>query len=305
MKQNIILGLLIIIISCKNSNEPKQKEASEASSDSAIFTGKVEKLAGGFGFTEGPAVDSLGNVYFTDIPNNKILVWKIEEKLDTFQRKSGNANGLYFDAMGNLIACEGGEGRIAAYEPDGDHIVLADNFMGKRFNQPNDLWPDKKGGIYFTDPKYAGEDPDLPQDGEHVYYIQPEDSTVVRVEDKLKKPNGVLGEADGKTLYITDTELRKTFQYRIQKNGMLTDKSLFIDEGSDGMTLDADGNLYLTTIGNDKVEVYSPEGKLLTSIEIPETPSNLCFGGKDKDQLFITARTSTYRVQTNVQGVDR
>lgn len=130
MKTYIIL-VLFIIISCKNSREAKQKGASEASSDTVIFTGKVQKLAGGFGFTEGPAVDSLGNVYFTDIPNNKILIWKIEGKLDTFQPKSGNANGLYFDTMGNLIACEGGEGRIAAYEPDGEHSVLADNFKGK------------------------------------------------------------------------------------------------------------------------------------------------------------------------------
>ena len=304
MKTYIIL-VLFIIISCKNSNETKQKGASEVSSDTVIFTGKVQKLAGGFGFTEGPAVDSLGNVYFTDIPNNKILIWKIEGKLDTFQPKSGNANGLYFDTMGNLIACESGEGRIAAYDPDGEHRVLADNFKGKRFNQPNDLWPDKQGGIYFTDPKYAGENPDLPQDGEHVYYIRPEDSTTVRVEDKLKKPNGVLGEPDGKTLYITDTELRKTFKYRIRKNGTLADKTLFIDKGSDGMTLDADGNLYLTTIGNNKVEVFSAAGNLLTSIEVPETPSNVCFGGKDNDQLFITARTSIYSVQTRQQGVDR
>mgnify|MGYP006441781621 FL=1 len=253
-------------------------------------------------FTEGPAADKTGNVYFTDIPNNHILIWKTEQQLDTFQLKSGGANGLYFDKNENLLVCEGGKGRIATYQQDKEYQVIASTYKDKRFNQPNDLWPDKKGGIYFSDPKYA-KDPQLPQDGEHVYYIKP-DSGVVRVADDFKKPNGIIGTPDGKTFYITDTEKNKTFQYEVNSNGTLTDKELFVDKGSDGMILDKNGNLYLTTISNDQVEVYSAEGEKLASVEVPEKPSNVCFGGKKNDELYITARTSLYRVKTNTQGVN-
>ena len=302
LKYIVLLFSVFIIISCQN--EPKSEEkAKEDKKSTIIFTGEVEKLATEFAFTEGPASDSAGNVYFTDIPNNQILIWKTEEKLDTFQLKSNGANGLYFDQNEDLLVCEGGKGRIAVYQKNEDYKVVASEYNDKRFNQPNDLWPDQKGGIYFSDPKYA-KDPDLPQDGEHVYYIKP-NSGVVRVTDDLKKPNGVIGTPDGKTLYITDTELDKTFQYNIKPNGNLTDKELLIDKGSDGMTLDKNSNLYLTTISNNQVEVYSSKGEKITSVEVPEKPSNVCFGGKENDELFITARMSLYSIKTNTQGVDK
>lgn len=304
MKHLVLFFFLTMLISCNSSNKSDENSTDKKDLSSNIFAGKVEKLVSGLGFTEGPAVDSLGNVYFTDIPNNQILIWRTEDQLDTFQLKSGNANGLYFDHQGKLLACEGGKGRIAAYSPNGNYQVLVSRYQSKRFNQPNDLWPDQRGGIYFSDPKYAGDNPNLDQDGEHVYYIQPDRSGVKRVEDELEKPNGVLGTSDGKTLYIADTSLEKTFVYNIQADGSLTDKTLFVDKGSDGMTLDKSGNLYLTTVGNSQVDVYSPKGKLLTSIEVPETPSNVCFGGKDRSQLYITARTSLYRVNTNAVGID-
>lgn len=303
MKNITGLFLLLILLAC-NQPSDKSKANDKSAKDQNIIAGKVEQLANGFGFTEGPAADSLGHVYFTDIPNDQILIWRTENKLDTFRLKSGNANGLYFDDQGKLLVCEGGKGRIAAYSPDGNYQVLVSSYQSNRFNQPNDLWPDKRGGIYFTDPKYAGENPELYQDGEHVYYIQPDRSNVIRVEDELKKPNGILGTPNGKTLYITDTSLEKTFAYNIKSNGNLSNKELLIDKGSDGMTLDKNGNLYLTTVGNSHVDVYSPKGQLLTSIEVPEVPSNVCFGGKDRSQLYITARTSIYRIDTNVQGVD-
>ena len=296
----LVLLSIILIISCQQKSNSKKKDKEEKKS-TKIFTGEIEKLATGFAFTEGPAADSLGNVYFTDIPKNQILIWRTEQKLDTFQLKSGGANGLYFDKNENLLVCEGGKGRIAVYHNNADEYkVIASKYNGKRFNQPNDLYPDKKGGIYFSDPKYA-DVPVLPQSGEHVYYINP-DLEVTRVENDLKKPNGVIGTPDRKTLFVTDTELDKTFKYTIQPNGNISDKKLFIDQGSDGMTLDKNGNLYLTTVSNNQVEVFSKEGQKITSIELPEKPSNVCFGGKQDDQLFVTARTSLYRVKTNTKG---
>ena len=264
LKYTLLLLCSFLIISCQN-NSKSEKKAKEESTK--IFTGEVEKLATEFSFTEGPAADSVGNVYFTDIPNNKILNRKKEEKLDTFQSKSGGANGLYFDKYDNLLVCEGGNGRVAVYQKNKEYEVIASKYKGKRFNQPNDLWPDQKGGIYFTDPKYA-QDPDLPQGGEHVYYIQP-DSSVVRVTDDLKKPNGIIGTPDGKILYITDTELDKTFQYKIKSNGTLSDKKLLIDRDSDGMTLDKNENLYLTTMSNNQVEVYSSKGQKSHQLRCP------------------------------------
>lgn len=259
---------------------------------------KVELLAGGFMFTEGPACDAEGNVYFTDIPNERIHKWSIDGKLTTFRENSGKANGLYFDREGNLLACEGGNRRLTSISPGGKVSVLADGFQGKKLNSPNDLWVDPKGGVYFSDPRYGQED-GLEQDGFHVYYLPPDRKELVRVIGDLVKPNGVLGAADGKTLYVADAGGGKTYAYRIQPDGSLTDRKLAAPVGADGMTLDERGNLYLA---RNVVHVYSPEGKAITTIEVPEPPANVCFGGKDRKTLFITARKGLYAVRMNVRG---
>lgn len=303
MKKVTCLLIAFVLISCANSSAEKKVEKDNAQSKSFIVS-EMEKLIGGFTFTEGPAVDSKGNVYFTDIPNNLILIWTLDNQLDTFRINSGRANGLYFDKDENLLACEGEKGQITLTSPDGDYKAIATQYDGKRFNQTNDLWPDGKGGVYFTDPKYGGEDTELPQDGMHVYYITPNHSSVIKVCDDLEKPNGVLGTPDGKILYVTDSQSGKTYKYDIQDDGSLTNKTLFVEFGCDGMTLDKAGNVYLTTNGKQAVDIFSPTGELLESIEVPEKPSNVCFGGKDRNQLFITARTSLYRVKLNAKGVD-
>lgn len=259
---------------------------------------KVELLAGGFMFTEGPACDAEGNVYFTDIPNERIHKWSIDGKLTTFRENSGKANGLYFDREGNLLACEGGNRRLTSISPGGKVSVLADGFQGKKLNSPNDLWVDPKGGVYFSDPRYGQED-GLEQDGFQVYYLPPNRKELVRVIGDLVKPNGVLGAADGKTLYVADAGGGKTYAYRIQPDGSLTDRKLAAPVGADGMTLDERGNLYLA---RNVVHVYSPEGKAITTIEVPEPPSNVCFGGKDRKTLFITARKGLYAIRMNVRG---
>jgi len=259
---------------------------------------KVEKLAGGFKFTEGPAVDAKGNIYFTDIPNNRIHIWSVEGKLSTFREKSGGANGLFFDKDGNLIACEGGNRRVTSITPEGEVTVLADKVNGKRLNSPNDLWIDPAGGVYFSDPRYGSKE-GLEQHGFHVYYIAPDRKQITRVTNDLKMPNGVLGTSDGKLLYVADPGAGKTYAYPIEGPGKLGEKKLFAEQGSDGMTLDEKGNLYLTGKG---VNVYSPAGKKIETIAVPEGPANLCFGGKDRRTLFITARTSLYAVGMRVRG---
>ena len=303
MKNITLLLIAFALISCVNKPAENNNQKNEDKSETVVVK-EVEKLASDFKFTEGPAVDAKGNVYFTDIPDNLILIWTLDNKLDTFRHNSGHANGLYFDKDENLLACEGEKGQISSTSPDGDHISIATEYNGKRFNQPNDIWPDGKGGVYFTDPKYGDEDAELPQDGMHVYYINPDHTSVIRVCDDFEKPNGVLGTPDGKILYVTDAQAGKTYKYDVQKDGSLANKTLFVEFGCDGMTIDKAGNVYLTTSGKQAVDIFSPSGELLESIVVPEKPSNLCFGGKDRNQLYITARTSIYRVELDTKGVD-
>lgn len=272
----------------------------------------VEKLAGGFAFTEGPAADAKGNVYFTDIPNNRIHKWSLDGKVTTFMEDSGGANGLFFDKDWNLIVCEGGRRRLVSIEPEGEVTVLADEYKGKKFNSLNDLWVDPKGGVYFTDPRYGNRD-NMEMDGEHVYYLSPGRTRVVRVIDDMVKPNGVIGTPDGKVLYVTDHGGDKTFAYDINVDGRLRNKRLFAAESSDGMTIDERGNIYLTVMGSRTLEsydtgmnpvaVYNSAGERIETIGIPERPSNVCFGGKDGKTLFITAQKSLYSVRMRVRGV--
>jgi len=260
---------------------------------------KVEKLAGGFEFTEGPAVDTEGNIFFTDIPNNRIHKWSVDSKLSTFLENSGEANGLFFDKACNLLACAGGSRKLVSISPDGRITVLADKYDNKKLNSPNDLWPDLKGGIYFTDPRYGNRD-NLEQDGECVYYLYPDRKRFIRVIDDLVRPNGVLGTVDGRKLYVADAGDGKTYVYDINKDGTLSNRKFFAPVGSDGMTIDTRGNIYLT---RGEVWIYSPKGEELEKIKVAEAPANVCFGGKDRRTLFITARTSLYSVRMRTKGL--
>jgi gluconolactonase len=259
----------------------------------------VEKLAGDFKFTEGPASDAEGNVFFSDIPNNRIHKWSLDGKLSTFRENSGGANGLYVDKKGNVLACEGNGRQMVSIDPKGNVTVLADKYQDKRFNSLNDLWLDPKGGIYFTDPRYGPRN-DLEQDGEHVYYLSPDRKKIIRVISDMVRPNGIIGTADGKLLYVADHGGNKTFIYTINKDGTLSNKKLFAPEGSDGMTIDNEGNVYLTT---KVVAVYNSKGQKIETIDVPEGPANVCFGGKDSRTLFITARTSLYLLRMRVKGI--
>ncbi len=294
-KRYVSIVLLLVFLSAGCSGEQLSVVADGA---------KVEKLAGGFKFTEGPAADAKGNIFFTDIPNNRIHKWSLDGsplggKLSTFRENSGGSNGLYFDKKGNLLACEGGGRRLVSIDPKGNVTVLADKYQDKKFNSLNDLWIDPKGGIYFTDPRYGNRD-NLEQDGEHVYYLAADRKKLIRVIDDMVRPNGIIGTPDGKLLYVTDHGGKKTFVYTINKDGTLSNKKLIAGEGSDGMTIDNKGNIYLTTRA---VLVYNNKGEKIETIEVPEGPANVTFGGKDKKTLFITARTSLYCVRMRVKGL--
>lgn len=265
----------------------------------------LEKLAGDFQFTEGPTTDKDGNVFFTDQPNNRIMKWSVEGKLSTFLQPAGRANGMYFDTKGNLIACADEKTELWSITPDGKQTVLAKSFADKALNGPNDVWQHPSGGFYFTDPFYKRPWWDYdqrPQDGQHVYHLAADLKTLRRVTTDLQQPNGIIGTPDGKTLFVADIRARKTYAYDIQTDGSLTNKTLRCELGSDGMTLDTEGNLYLTGRG---VTVFDKTGKQIEQIAVPESwTANVSFGGKDHQTLFITASKGLYSIRTKFKGAN-
>lgn len=265
---------------------------------------KVKLLADGFSFTEGPAVDSEGNVYFTDQPNDRIHKWSVDGRLTTFKEKAGRANGLYLDKQGRIISCSDAKNELWRIDMNGNHQVLISNEEGERLNGPNDLWIRPDGGIYFTDPLYKRDywtrNPEMQRKGEFVYYLSPGGKYRVMASD-LEKPNGIVGTPDGKKLYVADIKANKTYVYDIKKNGKLVNKRLFAPLGSDGMTIDVEGNIYLTGKG---VTVFNSKGKQIEYIPIDANwTANVCFGGKDMKTLFITASQYLYSLEMNVSGV--
>ncbi len=266
---------------------------------------KVEKLADGFSFTEGPAVDAEGNVFFTDQPNDRICKWSVDGKLTDFMKPCGRSNGLYFDRNGKLLACADMDNELWSIDMSGKATVLVKDYKGKKLNGPNDLWEDPKGGIYFTDPLYKRpywtRDPAMQQDGQHVYYLAPGRKTLMRVTEDLVQPNGIIGTPDGKYLYVADIGDKKTYRYRTNADGTLSDKMLFCSMGSDGMTVDSEGNIYLTGKG---VTVFNPAGEQIEQIPIDAGwTANVTFGGKGRHTLFITAQKSLYALRMRVKGV--
>ncbi len=261
---------------------------------------EVKKLAGGFTFTEGPAWDRKDTLYFSDIPNQTIHTWSEAKGVGVFKKLKGASNGLWFDEKGSLYACQPAGRAVVRLTPDGTETVIADSYEGKKLNSPNDLWMAPDGGLYFTDPRY-GQMNDLELDGFYVFYVPPAKTggKLRRILSDLKKPNGVVGTADGKKLYVADPGAQKTYVYNIAEDGSLTNRRLAAPTGSDGLTLDERGNLYVT---GKTIRIYSPDAKVVGEIELPEVASNLTFGGADGKTLFITARTSLYAVQLNVKG---
>jgi len=268
-------------------------------------TAKPKLISKQFTFTEGSSVDRQGNVFFTDQPNNKIWEYSVDGKLSVFMEDALHSNGTYFDAKGNLVTCAETKDQLIAISPKGKVKVLANDFDGHRLNGPNDVWVAPNGGIYFTDPYYQRDfwdrkKPDI--EGQNVYFLAKGSRKPVIVVSDMKKPNGIVGTPDGKNLYIADIEANKTYEYTIAPDGSLIDKKLFVEQGSDGMTLDERGNVYLTGNG---VIVYNPQGVKIAHIKVDEPwTANLCFCGKNKGDLFITASKAIYILHMNVKGVE-
>jgi gluconolactonase len=269
---------------------------------------KPEKVSDAFRFTEGPAPDAAGNVYFTDQPNDRIHVWSAADgKISTFLEPCGRSNGLCFDKDGTLWACADETNELWKIDvKTKKRTVVAKGYNGKPLNGPNDVWVRPDGGAYFTDPFYKrdywAKDRKEEQDKKAVYFVG-KDGKPTRVDDDFGAPNGLVGTPDGKTLYVADINKRKTYRYAVREDGTLKDRTLFCELGSDGMTLDAAGNVYLTGQG---VTVFDKDGKKVTAIDIPERwTANVCFGGADGKTLFVTAGKSVYTVKMNTQGAAR
>jgi len=268
-------------------------------------TAKAHLIAKQFSFTEGVSVNKEGDVFFTDQPNNKIWEYDTKGKLSLFLDSAGRSNGMYFDHNGDLVTCADEHDQLWSISPKKKIKVLVTDLDGKLMNGPNDIWIDAKGGVYMTDPYYQRDywtrkKSDL--DGQKVYYLPKNSKQPIAVDATLKQPNGIVGTPDGKYLYVADIGANKTYKFTINADGTLSNKTLAVNQGSDGMTLDEKGNIYLTGKG---VTIYNPQGEKIGHIAIDEPwTSNLCFGGKDKDVLFITASTAFYCIKMNVKGVE-
>jgi gluconolactonase len=265
----------------------------------------LQKIQTGFAFTEGPATDRDGNIYFTDQPNDRIVKWSVDGTVEDWMKPCGRSNGMCFDRKGNLITCADELNQLWSIAPDKTVTVLVKDLGGKLLNGPNDVWIRPDGGLYLTDPLYARDywkrDPAMQQPGNNVLFLSPDHKTLTRVATDVVKPNGVIGTPDGKALYVADIDGNKTYRYKIEKDGSLSDKTLFCGLGSDGMTIDNLGNIYITGHG---VTVFDAAGKQIEHIDIKENwTGNITFGGKDRQTLFMTASTSIYSLKMLVHGV--
>ena len=292
----ILVFSSLIALSCNSLNSLNSKDIIKKGAE-------IQLVSDQFSFTEGPAADQFGNVYFTDQPNDEIYFWDVKtNKIAEFRKGSGRANGTFFDKNDNLITCSDEFGQILKINKSGIAEILVLNFQDKRLNGPNDLWLDENDGIYFTDPLYVRDywknfDQQIPE--KNLYYRN-SDGKITKL-DTFTQPNGIVGSQKFKKLYVSDIDAGKTYVYDIIGDGKLTNKKLFCNLGSDGMTLDNLGNLYLTGNG---VTVFNKKGEQIQHISVPEKwTANVTFGGENFSTLFITASKSVYTLKMNVSGV--
>jgi gluconolactonase len=277
-----------------------------ASAQGVVAPGaKLEKLSCDFSFTEGPTCDSHGNVFFTDQNNNRIMEWSVDGVLSTFMQPSGRANGMYMDAKGNLIACADEKNELWSIAPDKKVTVLIKDYQGKYLNGPNDVWVAPNGDMFITDPFYKRtwwDHQTMALDCEQAYHLSADGKILARVTSDLTKPNGITGTPDGKALFVADIGADRTYKYDIQPDGSLANKALFCAKGSDGMTIDEAGNIYITGHG---ITVFDKTGKQIEHIDIEEPwTANLSFGGHDHKTLFITASKCLYSIRLKFKGAN-
>src|SRR5260370_14953288 len=283
-----------------------------------------EKLAGGFGFTEGPVWVRDGFLLFSDIPNNVIFKWQPGGGISEFLNPSGyngsdaspgshcGSNGLTLDRQARLITCEQGNRRVTRLELDGSRTVLADNYLGKRLNSPNDVVCRSDGAVYFTDPPYGlpkrDMDPQKELSFNGVYRLS--QGRIQLLHENMSRPNGLAFSPDETYLFVSNSDpSRKTWmRFEVAAGGTLSRGEGFYDatqtpaEGlPDGLKIDRLGNLYCTGPGG--IWVFSPEGQHLGVIELPEMPANFAWCDEEGKTLYITARTGLYRIKLNIKGI--
>ncbi|MFX0558175.1 SMP-30/gluconolactonase/LRE family protein [Maribacter sp. CXY002] len=286
------MAIVLVAVSCKAQN--------------IIAKGaELTLVAEEYEFTEGPAVDKNGDVYFTDQPNDRIVKWNaIDNTVTDWMQPSGRSNGLFFDNTGNLISCADEKNELWSIDPQKNVTVLIDNYKGKKLGGPNDVWVAPNGGMYITDPFYKRpwwNYTEAEIDERRLYYLAPNAKELIIVDPNFVMPNGIIGTANGKKLYVADIKDKKTYAYTIEEDGTLTNRKLFCELGSDGMTIDNKGNVYLT---GDGVTVFNKKGKQIEHIKVPEKwTANVTFGGARQDILFITAMDAVYTLQMAVNGV--
>lgn len=268
--------------------------------------GSIELVRDGFQFTEGPADDRNGTLYFSDIPAETIFQLQ-GDKVTTLTTKSGHSNGLMVDGAGRLLACQMDGQLVRRDLASGKVEVLASEYKGKRFNAPNDLVLDQHGGVYFTDPLFRAPKP-LPQATQGIYYVSAK-GEITRLDSDLPAPNGIALSPDEKTLYVIPSESAEMLAYQVTDAGKISGRRVFCrlrqnddtgNRGGDGMTVDTQGNLYITSeLG---VQVFSPAGEFLGNIAFPQHPANVTFGGPERRTLYVTARTGLYRCKMKAVG---
>jgi gluconolactonase len=263
---------------------------------------RLDKVATGYAFAEGPVWSPMGFLIFSDVPNNKLLQFMSGVPATVFRENSNGAAGNRFDAQGRLYSCETHTRRVTRTDKKGKVEILAERWQGKRFNAPNDLAVRKEGDVYFTDPAFGNQQDARDLDFFGVYHISRKGELEVIAKPK-GRPNGVALAPDGRTLYVSNSDERNVRAYDLDKNGGASNERTLISglEGvPDGICVDEKGDLYVAA---SQIQVYSPEGKTLGMIPTAETPSNCAFGDPDLGSLYITARTSVYRARFDVKGI--
>jgi len=265
-----------------------------------------ECVATGFQFAEGPVWHPEGYLLFSDIPADRIYRRSPDGKLEIFRQPSGKSNGLTLDRMVRLIACEHGNRRVSRTEFDGSVIPLATHYQGRRLNSPNDVVVKSDGSIYFTDPPYGVRTDERELEFQGVYRIAA-DGSLTLLADDFERPNGLALSPDERILYVDDTARHHVRAFDVLPDGTLANGRVFAEMqspatgGPDGMKLDVGGNLYVAGAGG--TWLFDPAGRHVGTLVTPERPANLAFGDTDRRTLYITARTSVYRVRTRLAGV--
>jgi gluconolactonase len=302
MRLSILVCIAVLLASSRATAEEKSTTIPGIGP-----VGEIRKIASELKFTEGPTDDGQGNLYFSDIPADRIYIIDAKGKEDVFLEPSHHTNGLMINSAGNIVACEM-DGRIVEIDVKTKEVkAITDKYDGKRYNAPNDLVIDRSGGVYFTDPRFRAPEP-WPQ-GKEAWYYADAKGKVTRLGDNLPAPNGVILSPDEKTLYVIPSMQKQMMAYPVLAPGKLGDGKVFCElqqkdananGGGDGLTVDSKGNLYITSALG--LQVFSPEGKHLGNIAFPEQPANCTFGGKDGKTLYVTARTGVYAVEMEATG---